>query len=111
MLPSSISMFWSLTQAPSTPRSVDVARVTACWMASSKLVSEVALSSVTLATDIYPPSSWPVCDCSQDHYYPRQQKINASNGVVSGETRAVDGSAAIGRSAKTETPTHDTQTL
>src|SRR5215203_1035044 len=50
MLPSSIMTFWSLTQQPSTPLSVLVARATAWLMASSKLCSETALSSVTLAT-------------------------------------------------------------
>src|SRR5918999_105293 len=58
MLPSSIRTFWSLIQAPSTPRSVEVARATPCWIASSKLVSETTLSSVTLATDIGSPLSW-----------------------------------------------------
>src|SRR5215210_4572387 len=48
----------SLIQAPSTPRSVEVARATPCLMASSKPVSETALSSVTLATDISPPWPW-----------------------------------------------------
>src|SRR3954452_21656004 len=59
MLPSSINTFWSFTHAPSTPLSVLVARATASLTASSKLVSEVALSSVTLATliDAYPPWS------------------------------------------------------
>src|SRR5215213_37308 len=59
MLPSSIRTFWSLTHAPSTPLSVLVARATASFTASSKLVSEVALNSVTLATliDAYPPLS------------------------------------------------------
>ena len=42
--------FMSLTHAPSTPLSVLVARATASLMASSKLVSDVALNSVTLAT-------------------------------------------------------------
>src|SRR5215204_3117870 len=50
MLPSSIRTFLSLTHAPSTPLSVLVARATASFMASSKLVSEVALNSVTRAT-------------------------------------------------------------
>src|SRR5215203_4862714 len=50
MLPSSIKTFWSLTQQPSTPLSVLVARATASLIASSKLVSEVALNSVTRAT-------------------------------------------------------------
>src|SRR5215218_9559928 len=50
MLPSSIRTFWSLTQQPSTPLSVLVARATASLIASSKLVSEVALNSVTRAT-------------------------------------------------------------
>src|SRR5688572_14150148 len=48
----------SLIQAPSTPRRVEVARATPCLMASSKPVSETALSSVTLATDICSPLSW-----------------------------------------------------
>src|SRR5829696_7355803 len=50
MLPSSIRTFWSLTHAPSTPLRVWVARVTASLTASSKLVSDVALNSVTRAT-------------------------------------------------------------
>src|SRR5829696_206435 len=50
MLPSSIMTFISLTQQPSTPLSVLVARATAWLMASSKLVSEIALNSVTRAT-------------------------------------------------------------
>src|SRR5215212_7861882 len=50
MLPSSIRTFWSLTHAPSTPLSVLVARATASFMASSKLVWDVALNSVTRAT-------------------------------------------------------------
>src|SRR5215203_3824241 len=52
MLPFSISTFWSLTQALSTFRKVWVARWTAMLTASSKLWSDVALSSVTRATDI-----------------------------------------------------------
>src|SRR5918995_1208104 len=58
MLPSSIRTFMSLIQAPSTPRSVEVARLTPCLMASSKPVSETTLSSVTLATDICSPLPW-----------------------------------------------------
>src|SRR5215212_760329 len=50
MLPSSIMTFWSFTQQPSTPLSVLVARATAWLIASSKLVSEIALNSVTRAT-------------------------------------------------------------
>src|SRR5215212_11954487 len=50
MLPSSIMTFRSLIQAPSTPLRVLVARAMPCWMASSKLVSETALISVTVAT-------------------------------------------------------------
>src|SRR5918997_6113547 len=50
MEPSSIMTFMSFTQQPSTPLSVLVARATACPMASSKPCSEMALSSVTLAT-------------------------------------------------------------
>src|SRR5688500_1690935 len=49
MLPSSMLTFISLTHAPSTPLSVLVARATATLMASSKLVSDVALNSVTRA--------------------------------------------------------------
>src|SRR5215213_8221244 len=41
--------FMSLTHAPSTPLSVLVARATASLMASSKLVSDIALNSVTRA--------------------------------------------------------------
>src|ERR671912_1201334 len=58
MLLSSITTFWSLIQAPSTPRRVEVARATPCWIASSKLVSDTTLSSVTLATDIGSPLPW-----------------------------------------------------
>src|SRR5215212_4495214 len=50
MLPSSIMTFRSLTQAPSTFLRVLVARAMPCWMASSKLLSETALISVTVAT-------------------------------------------------------------
>src|SRR5215211_6692176 len=50
MLPSSIMWFCSLTQAPSTFLRVLVARAMPCWMASSKLLSERALISVTVAT-------------------------------------------------------------
>src|SRR5215211_8720561 len=50
MLPSSIMTFRSLTQAPSTFLRVLVALAMPCWMASSKLVSEIALISVTVAT-------------------------------------------------------------
>src|SRR5215218_6694112 len=50
MVPSSIMTFWSLTQAPSTFLRVLVARAMPCWTASSKLVSEIALISVTVAT-------------------------------------------------------------
>src|SRR5918997_403118 len=73
MLPSWISTFWSLIQAPSTPRRVEVARLMACWMASSKLVCDVALSSVMRATDICTPfrSLFPGA-----FYYPRARKIN-----------------------------------
>src|SRR5215208_1878931 len=52
MLPFSINTFWSLTQALSTLRKVWVARWTAMLTASSKLSSDVALISVTRATDI-----------------------------------------------------------
>src|SRR5215210_2762937 len=69
MLPSSIRTFMSLIQAPSTPRSVEVARLTPCLIASSKLVSETALSSVTLATDIDSPLPWPVY-CLFEHLLP-----------------------------------------
>src|SRR5215210_559509 len=94
MVPFSIRTFWSLIQAPSTPRSVDVARVTACWMASSKLVSEVALSSVTLATDIDPPLSSPVYHFPVSYSYPRPRKINASqvqrSGISEGSSRVFE---------------------
>src|SRR5215210_6551431 len=52
MLLFSINTFWSLTQALSTLRKVWVARLTAMLTASSKLSSDVALISVTRATDI-----------------------------------------------------------
>src|SRR5687767_4941306 len=42
----------SLIQAPRTFRSVFEARVRPCWIASSKLLGDVALSSETFATDI-----------------------------------------------------------
>src|SRR5215218_1687529 len=43
----------SLTQALCTPRSVLVARAMPSFMAASKLSGEMALISVTRATDIY----------------------------------------------------------
>src|SRR5918994_1760839 len=49
MLPSSVLTFISLTHAPSTPQSVLVARAMETLMASSKLVSDAALNSVTRA--------------------------------------------------------------
>src|SRR5215210_8903153 len=55
MLPFSIMTFWSLTQALSTFRRVLVARSTPMLTASSKLWSDVALNSVTLATVIDAP--------------------------------------------------------
>src|SRR5215210_7001204 len=55
MLLSEIKTFMSLTQAPSTLRSVDVARFMASLMAASKLSGLVALISVTRATLIVPP--------------------------------------------------------
>src|SRR5688572_8720989 len=58
MLPSSIMTFMSLIQHPSTPLSVLVARETAWLMASSKLLSEMALSSVTRATLICSSASF-----------------------------------------------------
>ena len=57
-VPSSMRTFLSLTQAPSTPRSVLVARpilldsLLACWIASSKLSVEVALISVNAASQV-----------------------------------------------------------
>src|SRR5215211_3806018 len=59
----------SLIQAPSTPRRVEVARATPCLMASSKPVSEAALSSVTLATDICTPLPW-LALCFPEHLLP-----------------------------------------
>src|ERR671916_1279848 len=56
MLLSEIRTFMSLTQAPSTLRSVDVARFMPSLMASSKLFGFVALISVTRATLMGPPS-------------------------------------------------------
>src|SRR5215203_5683874 len=53
MFPSSMLTFISLTHAPSTPLSVLVARATASLIASSKLVSDMALNSVTRATLIF----------------------------------------------------------
>src|SRR4051812_6828321 len=46
----------SLIHAPRTLRSVFAARVRPCWIASSKLLVDVALSSDTLATDMGTPS-------------------------------------------------------
>src|SRR4029079_11677055 len=43
----------SLIHAPRTFRSVLADRVSPCWIASSKLFADVALISVTLATDIH----------------------------------------------------------
>src|ERR671914_848092 len=48
----SMSICCSLIQAPFTLRSVFDARATPCLMASSKLVSDVALISVMRATDM-----------------------------------------------------------
>src|SRR5215208_1245603 len=69
MLLFSINTFWSLTQALSTLRKVWVARLTAMLIASSKLWSEVALSSVTLATDIEeaPFFRFPCRECPTPH--------------------------------------------
>src|SRR5918993_5171743 len=50
MEPSSIMTFMSLTQAPSMFLKVLLARAMACWTASSKPFSEIALISVTVAT-------------------------------------------------------------
>src|SRR5918996_1365356 len=51
MLPFSTTTRCSLTHAPVTLRSVCEAREMACWMASSKLVFDIALSSVTGPSD------------------------------------------------------------
>src|SRR5215213_10449599 len=69
MLPFSINTFMSLTQALSTLRRVCVARLMAWLIASSKLWSDVALSSVTLATDIEeaPFSRFPRRECPTPH--------------------------------------------
>src|SRR5919112_3109947 len=50
MEPSWIMTFMSLTQAPSMFLKVLLARAIACWTASSKPFSEIALISVTVAT-------------------------------------------------------------
>src|SRR5919112_2737552 len=50
MEPSWIMTFMSLTQAPSMFLKVLLARAMACWTASSKPCSEIALISVTVAT-------------------------------------------------------------
>src|SRR5918998_600306 len=50
MFPSWIMTFMSLTQAPSMFLKVLLARAMACWTASSKPCSEIALISVTVAT-------------------------------------------------------------
>src|SRR5690348_8932576 len=49
-------MLCSLIQAPSTLRKVLVARAIPCWIASSKLRSEMALISVIRATGMALPS-------------------------------------------------------
>src|SRR3954454_23110119 len=80
MLPSSIRTFWSLTHAPCTPLSVLVARATASLMASSKLVCEVALNSVTLATLIDADPPFPSLVFQLD-YVPKQHIPNIRAGV------------------------------
>src|SRR3712207_5187666 len=88
MLPSEIMTFMSLIQAPSTPRSVLVARAMPCWMASSKLVSEIALISVTRATDIKPP----FVSRSLHLLYPQTREINTRH-----EGRRGCGESPLGR--------------
>src|SRR3989337_1610138 len=74
MLLFSISTFMSLTQALSTLRKVWVARLTAMLIASSKLSSEMALNSVTRATDINTPFFvFPYLKC----FYPCIGSVNA----------------------------------
>ena len=58
-----------LDPGPSTFRSVEVARLTPCLMASSKPVSETALSSVTRAADICSPLPW-LALCFPGHLLP-----------------------------------------
>src|SRR3712207_6034812 len=88
MLPLSIRTFMSLTQAPSTLRSVEVARVTPSLMASSKLLGFVALISVTRATLI--GSSFSTDSfLPETAIYPARQKLNAqeSAGASRGDGR------------------------
>src|SRR5918994_3669715 len=73
MLPFSIRTFMSLTQAPSTLRSVEVARATPSLMAASRLSGLVALISVTRATLMNPPSLL-------DGYFPFDTAIYPGNG-------------------------------
>src|SRR5215210_8465241 len=77
MLPFSIRMFMSLTQAPSTLRNVDVARLTPSLTASSKLFGLVALISVTRATLIEPSLSLTYSFLSETGIYPATRKLNA----------------------------------
>src|SRR5215218_9478640 len=76
----------SLIQAPSTPRRVEVARATPCLMASSKPVSETALSSVTLATDICSPLPW-LAYCFPEHLLPAPTEYKRSvTGILRSES-------------------------
>src|SRR5215208_8219611 len=91
MLPSSIRTFWSLTQQPSTPLSVLVARATASLIASSKLVSEVALNSVTRATLIASASLHSSLHGLVAHLIcsPRARTLNVKAGTPDQDTPAL----------------------
>src|SRR5689334_25422231 len=58
----------SLIHAPRTFRSVLADRVSPCWIASSKLFADVALISVTFATDIHNPLFYDDAKCGGDHH-------------------------------------------
>src|SRR5829696_5446653 len=96
----------SLIQAPSTPRRVEVARATPCLMTSSEPVSETALSSVTLATDISPPLPW-LAHCFPEHLLPApaENKRSATRalGPETSPWNVPESSFRIGR---TTDPTH-----
>src|SRR5919202_2815789 len=70
----------SFTQALSTLRRVLVARWMPSLMASSKPCSEVALNSITRATDINPP----LFSLSLRNLYPTVRALNARAAAPSG---------------------------
>src|SRR5918998_2667925 len=109
MLPFSIMTFWSLIQAPSTPRRVEVARATPCWTASSKLVSEMTLSSVTLATDIGPPLPW-LAYCYPEHLLPAlAENKRFVQGLTSGRSLEIMREGDRQYRAQDSSLTHDEQ--